>query len=200
MTKCDICDTQSNEIIYFKREDYINYLIEELEKLNEITASAIQELKLESWWSKSAFNITCGRIAEYLSYLKGESVEDECGFPCYKRAPLPADVLALEGGVNVIQYLFAMKSLKVADYWTLSTQLARASLALYLTERGVLVNCLAYDADDEYVFSLDNATKDDIRNAAFSNMYFDCPDSGARYRFASYDDENEVYLKPEVSK
>lgn len=180
-----------------KRKDYIEYLIQELKKLKESTDSVINELKIDSWCAESALNHPYFRIAEYLSYLKREPIMSECGLPCFKRAPIPNDVFSLEEGINVIRHLFILQFPKVAIYWSLSIQLARATLALYLTERGVTVNCLAYDADDEYVFSLDNATKDDIHNASFSNMWFDCPDSGAHFSFASYDDENEVYLKEE---
>lgn len=180
-----------------EKQEYIEYLLEEVVKAEEVANQIIDELDLDF---NGASNLTgvIYTMRSFLVYLigwDGYDYNDQLIFP---ERPSSIEVYATERTLSDMRFYFIMKCPKIAVFWAYSTQILRAALAIQLSDKGAAISCLKYETDDYRPFSMNELTKNDIKEAAYSCMDFTCPDTNARFDFASYDDANSFYLDVEL--
>lgn len=189
-----------------KKQEYVEYLNEELKKSREIaleiTSTFKDEKNNDDWIKGSPFENIISIVQGGLNYLSDTLLEDTEGFfSNYKSELNVIEAYSLENEIEVLKNTYWKDNTKIYGFYSITIQIIRAILAVQYAEMGVEVECQVYESDDPdcYIFSLEKTTKEDIWKSAFDYIGFKCPLTNAKYKFFSFEDRNEVELIKEVA-
>lgn len=173
------------------KKEYIEYLIEETQRAE----GCARELNLSSPKLSSLTSVV-DSMRGFLVYLLGAeayNIKDELIFP---EEPCSIEVYAIERSLKDMCWCLYENNSSIVVFYAFCTQILRAILAVQLEEKGVAASCIGHECDDYTAFSIDKATKKDIKNAVFEHMEFKCPDTRANFYFTSFEDVNSFnFLK-----